>query len=200
VRVGAWRPRAHLTRYFGVFAPAFAARAKIVPATPSAGPALAAAPGGRGCVAGGGCYSDGERLPADVPPSISVGVAHLALLPEGCPRVRTLQRPHADRGRAHRAARDRARPVAPGPADGGASGAPRPGAAADGAAVGRRPDGVHVLSGRPARRRQRRLKRRAGHPSSRFHGSQGRGASAARGILVFPAKTGILGVSGRSRS
>jgi hypothetical protein len=30
------RPRAHLTRYFGVFAPAFAARAEIVPSDVSA--------------------------------------------------------------------------------------------------------------------------------------------------------------------
>jgi len=32
------RPRAHLTRYFGVFAPAFAARAGIVPSTEPAAP------------------------------------------------------------------------------------------------------------------------------------------------------------------
>jgi hypothetical protein len=43
----------------------------------------------------------------------TVGIAHLAGVPPGRARVRALPWPHDDRGRAHRAARDRARPAPP---------------------------------------------------------------------------------------
>jgi Putative transposase len=53
------RPRAHLTRYFGVFAPAFAARAEIVPAGATKSPRTRAGAAG----ADGG----GDPLTAPVP-------------------------------------------------------------------------------------------------------------------------------------
>src|SRR5262249_38353172 len=52
-------------------------------------------------------WSDFASVPAEVP----VGIAHLAGVPPGCARLRALPWPDDERGRAHRAARHRARPA-----------------------------------------------------------------------------------------
>jgi hypothetical protein len=83
------RPRAHLTRYFGVFAPAFAARAGIVPSTEPAAPK-------RRLRAGEACVAGGAEGPED-PKSVALGLTDLAGVPQGRSRMRALQGTDGDR-------------------------------------------------------------------------------------------------------
>ena len=91
------RPRAHLTRYFGGFAPAFGARSGIVPAKDAT-----ILPGRRSQAA-----SDGR---AETAVSIPVGVTNLASVRERRLGVRTVQRPDGDRRRGDVDRRDHANP------------------------------------------------------------------------------------------
>ena len=102
------RPRAHLTRYFGVFAPAFASRAEIVPAgATKRSPQTRASRGRRPRRRSARGAVTASPLP--------LGVVDLARLPQGRPRMRTLQGPHGDRRGTHVAAKHRAGPRTLGP-------------------------------------------------------------------------------------
>jgi Putative transposase len=176
------RPRAHLTRYFGVFAPAFAARAAIVPAGVTKTP--------RACAGVAGA-DDPATTPVSrrrFPWASLIWRVFLKDVLE-CARCKgRMQIVTALTSREHRTGPQtpRARPRRSGISS-------RAAAAADRAVLRRRAGG---LPSRPARaRRLRCLKptRGAYHELPRTSGEAARVCPETRAVLVFPVKTGILG-------